>query len=434
MFHAASAQKYVDASTLTIIGRTCPMEGHPYYRVDTTRYRFDNATIRHYCGYPAGVAVLFTTDSRRIEARWTTAPRNYGWNMTPVLQRGMDLYVRENGVWTMAGAARPGLQDRHASTIVEHMDGQPKECMLYLPAWSELLTLEIGVDEGASVTPLESPYKHRVIVFGSSVTHGASASRPGMTYPARMSRMTGIEFVNLGYSGNCMLQPEFARLLAETDADAFLFDAFSNPSPKMIRERLDAFVATLVKAHPDKPLIFMQTHWHTAGNLDQEAAKFHRERIDTADGMMRRLAKQRLLPRRRMVLRPGRRGNHRLRPRFRPGLRPHDLGAAAPHPEDPAQIRNPVVRAHCAGFRSPATESLRFQRGDFLRISRLQKIFALFDWCCLPLFGRQSSLNRGVCRGGFVPFGGKRYPKPLARAVVGFCASHLSRTHPSRCG
>ena len=80
--------------------------------------------------------------------------------------------------------------------------------------------------------------------------------------------------------------------LTKTDADAFLFDAFSNPSPKMIRERLDAFVATLVKAHPDKPLIFMQTHWHTAGNLDQEAAKFHRERIDTADGMMRRLAKQ----------------------------------------------------------------------------------------------------------------------------------------------
>ena len=48
MFHAASAQKYVDASTLTIIGRTCPMEGHPYYRVDTTRYRFDNATLRHH--------------------------------------------------------------------------------------------------------------------------------------------------------------------------------------------------------------------------------------------------------------------------------------------------------------------------------------------------------------------------------------------------
>ena len=285
------------------------MEGIPITG-SARRATFQQPTIRHYCGYPAGVAVRLTTDSRRIEARWTTAPRSYGWNMTPVLQRGMDLYVHENGVWTMAGAARPGLQDRHASTIVEHMDGQPKECMLYLPAWSELLTLEIGVDEGASVTPLESPYKHRVIVFGSSVTHGASA-RPGMTYPARMSRMTGIEFVNLGYSGNCMLQPEFARLLAETDADALLFDAFSNPSPKMIRERLDAFVATLVKAHPDKPLIFMQTHWHTAGNLDGRPrvpqADRHRGRDDAAAG---EAIRQRLLPRRRMVLRPGRRGNH----------------------------------------------------------------------------------------------------------------------------
>ena len=410
MFHAASAQKYVDASTLTIIGRTCPMEGHPYYRVDTTRYRFDNATIRHYCGYPAGVAVLFTTDSRRIEARWTTAPRNYGWNMTPVLQRGMDLYVRENGVWTMAGAARPGLQDRHASTIVEHMDGQPKECMLYLPAWSELLTLEIGVDEGASVTPLESPYKHRVIVFGSSVTHGASASRPGMTYPARMSRMTGIEFVNLGYSGNCMLQPEFARLLAETDADAFLFDAFSNPSPKMIRERLDAFVATLVKAHPDKPLIFMQTHWHTAGNLDQEAAKFHRERIDTADGMMRRLAKQYD----NVYFLDG----EWFFGRDAEGTIDCDHGSdlgydrmiserLPTYPEDPAQIRNPVVRAHCAGCRLKLSFSTR---GFFAYLP------AAKDICTLRLvlfaaFWSAKGLNRGVCRGRYFWW---QKPKPSA--------------------
>lgn len=290
--HTAAARKYVDASTLTLIGRTCPMEGNPYYRVDTTRYHFDNAAIRRYCGYPAGVAVLFTTDSRSIEARWTTTPRSYGWNMTPVMQRGMDLYIRRDGIWTMAGAARPGLEDQHSGTIVEHMDRQPRECMLYLPTWSELLTLEIGVDDDATVTPLASPYKHRVIVFGSSITHGASASRPGMAYPARMSRMTGIEFVNLGYSGNCKLQPEFARLLAETDADAFLFDAFSNPSPELIRERLEAFVAALVEAHPDKPLIFMQTHWHAAGNFNNEAAQFHRERIATADRMMRRLAKQ----------------------------------------------------------------------------------------------------------------------------------------------
>ena len=101
--HTATARKYVDASTLTLIGRTCPMEENPYYRVDTARYHLDNATIRRYYGYPAGVAVLFTTNSGSIEARWTTTPRSYGWNMSPVMQRGMDLYLRHNVILMMAG-------------------------------------------------------------------------------------------------------------------------------------------------------------------------------------------------------------------------------------------------------------------------------------------------------------------------------------------
>ena len=291
--HTAAARKYVDASTLTLIGRTCPMEGNPYYRVDTARYHFDNAAIRRYCGYPAGVAVLFTTDSRSIEARWTTTPRSYGWNMTPVMQRGMDLYIRRDGIWTMAGAARPGLEDRHSGTIVEHMDRQPRECMLYLPTWSELLTLEIGVDDDATVTPLASPYKHRVIVFGSSITHGASASRPGMAYPARMSRMTGIEFVNLGYSGNCKLQPYFADYLADVkDADAMVFDAFSNPGAEMIAERLIPFIARIRESLPETPLIFVQTIYRESRNFDlqsdkNEAAKQAMARQQMAEAVKR---------------------------------------------------------------------------------------------------------------------------------------------------
>ena len=290
--HTAAARKYVDASTLTLIGRTCPMEGNPYYRVDTARYHFDNAAIRRYCGYPAGVAVLFTTDSRSIEARWTTTPRSYGWNMTPVMQRGMDLYIRRDGIWTMAGAARPGLEDRHSGTIVEHMDRQPRECMLYLPTWSELLTLEIGVDDDAVVTPLASPYKHRVIVFGSSITHGASASRPGMAYPAQLERATGFEFVNLGASGQCKMEQFFAHVAAACEADAFLFDSFSNPSAQQIEERLEPFVATIRAAHPTTPLIFLQTEVRESRNFNDKIRKFEDDKRAASEAGMQRLLKQ----------------------------------------------------------------------------------------------------------------------------------------------
>ena len=55
---------------------------------------------------------------------------------------------------------------------------------------------------------------------GSSVTHGLAASRPGMTYGARFGRDNGFYCFNLGFSGKSKLQPEYARYLADVEADA----------------------------------------------------------------------------------------------------------------------------------------------------------------------------------------------------------------------
>lgn len=59
-----------------------------------------------------------------------------------------------------------------------------------------------------------------------------------MTYPAQLSRMTGLQFLSLGCSGHSKLQVYFADVLAASDVDAFVFDAFSNPSPKEMRKRI----------------------------------------------------------------------------------------------------------------------------------------------------------------------------------------------------
>ena len=67
------------------------------------------------------------------------------------------------------------------------------------------------------------------------------------------------------------------------------------------------------------------------------------------------------------------------------------------------------------------TSDYRFEK--LYRENRIEKrLDSQYPYLDLPFFR--------ICD----TFGGKRYPKPLARAVVGFCASHLSRTHPSRCG
>ena len=167
-----------------------------------------------------------------------------------------------------------------------------KECLIYLPGWWQLTKLEIGVDEGATIEGIPSPFRHKVIVHGSSITHGASASRPAMNYPARLSRNLGIDFINFGFSGLCKMQPQFLEFLKTCEADAFVFDAFSNPSEKQIKERLNNFVEELVKAHPGKPLIFIQSPIDQDSDFDTKKYAARMSLTKTAAEMMKVLAKK----------------------------------------------------------------------------------------------------------------------------------------------
>ena len=114
-------------------------------------------------------------------------------------------------------------------------------------------------------------FKKKIVVYGSSILQGASASRPGMAYPARLSRSSGYNFINLGLSGNGKMEKEVAGMLANIDADAFILDCIPNPSPKEITERAVGFVMTLREKHPDTPIIIIQTLIRETGNFNQKA-------------------------------------------------------------------------------------------------------------------------------------------------------------------
>lgn len=280
--------RYVDASTLTVIGKAMPTE-QPYNRIDTTRYKATKAT-RNHCYYPTGMAVVFRTDSPVIKARWTTTGRTPGVNWTAIAQKGLDLYIRRDGKWVTAGVGRPkvsGKNNQHEDTIINDMAPGEKECLLYLPLYDALSKLELGVTEGSEIVAMENPFRHKIVVYGSSITHGASASRSGMAYPAQLERSTGLYFVNLGFSGQCLMQPEFATYLADVETEAFVFDAFSNPSAAIINERFDAFVDALRRTHPTTPLIFLQTEVRESGNFNTKTEQFESEKRAAAEQQIR---------------------------------------------------------------------------------------------------------------------------------------------------
>ena len=291
---SASAEKWVDARDLAIHGHTQKCEQHPYHRIDHAATNL-NKKLATMAEEAAGLYVTFKTNSSFIAASWSIVPHRTRDNMSMIIQRGLDLYIKQDGEWRYAQSSRitpdPAVTS-YKKLLVKRLPKEEKVFMLYLPGWSEVKSLQIGIEEGATIEGTPSPFRHKVVVYGSSITHGACASRAGMTYTAIMSRNLGIDFINFGFAGQCMMQPEFLEILQKCEADAFIFDTFSNPSAKVIEARLANFVEGITKAHPGKPLIFIQSAIPLETCVDPGKRAKRELRFGTAARIMKELQKQ----------------------------------------------------------------------------------------------------------------------------------------------
>lgn len=280
--------RFTEASDLNLIGKIHDDTTVPYHRVDTCVYKgfTEGENIQVRC--PAGLAVLFKTDSPVISVLPDYGYMNKGSNTMGIALRGYDLYIKKDGEWLYAASKAPaeGREENNLVLIRDLPEGE-KECMLYLPIYSELYSLKIGTAQDSEISPLESPFRHRVGIFGSSFTQGISISRPGMSYPMQFMRNTGIQILGLGCSGNCKMQPYFADVLADADVDALIFDSFSNPDAAMIEERLFPFIERIREAHPDIPLIFMQTIYREGRNFCTSAEAKEKAKVEMAEKLMK---------------------------------------------------------------------------------------------------------------------------------------------------
>ncbi len=284
---------FTEASKLNLIGKIHENTPNPYHRVDTVRYKGFTKSENEQVRVPAGLAVLFKTNSSVIsvncEQKWS---RTMSSTMT-LASRGFDLYIKDGDKWLWAAAAAPKAgPERKNLILIKDMNHEDKECLLFLPIYTELGSVQIGVEKGSELKALESPFRHRVGIFGSSFTHGISTSRAGMSYPMQLMRWTGIQFLSLGCSGNCKMQPYFADVLCDADVDALVLDVFSNPDAKMIEERLFPFIEQIQKAHPDIPLIFQQTIYREKRNFNLITDKAEIKKQEIAEKLMKEACKK----------------------------------------------------------------------------------------------------------------------------------------------
>jgi hypothetical protein len=233
-----------------------------------------------------GFCVRFVTDAREIFGRWTLRSDHLALEHMPSTGvSGLDLYVRDQGKWYWLGVGRPSQYPTNQKNLVQGLSGEPREYLLYLPLYNGVESVQIGISPEAMLAkPLVRTSRNKTICFyGTSITQGGCASRPGMAYTAILGRMLDQPTVNLGFSGNGPMDLEMARFLAELDPAIYVIDSLPNMDSTLVKERAEAFVKILREARPETPILLVE-------NITYQNAEFVSSRRDSYVGKNAALA------------------------------------------------------------------------------------------------------------------------------------------------
>ena len=266
--HPAWAEtRWVDAKSLTVEGQGWSETTAPYDRLPPEAEAKVRTAVWGLSRHSAGICIRFQTDSPEIHAKWKlTSSRLAMPHMAATGVSGLDLYVRttkDGGTtssWKWLASGQPKAQENRVK-LVSGISRVSREYLLYLPLYNGVSELTVGVAEDAALEP-GSPRpegKRRPLVFyGTSITQGGCASRPGMVHTSILGRWLDRPVINLGFSGNGKMEDEVVAFIEEIDAAVFIIDCLPNMVASDVTKRTRPLVERLRKRRPDTPILLVE--------------------------------------------------------------------------------------------------------------------------------------------------------------------------------
>ena len=210
----------------------------------------------------SGGQIRFRTNSPKVavKVRLPEAPQMY--HMPPTGEGGVDAYIGSPSIMAFAGTARfLAGQKEYVSELFSDPEAptlkEQRQFTLNLPLYKGVEEIWIGLEPQSSlIEPAEYDSDKKVIFYGTSITQGGCASRPGMSYTNMLSRRMNLEFINLGFSGNGKGEPELAQLAAQiTDPACLVLDYEANCTTEGYFATLPAFIDIYREHHPEVPIV-----------------------------------------------------------------------------------------------------------------------------------------------------------------------------------
>ena len=234
-----------------------------YFRIPKDQKDLVSEAVYWLAGQPSGGQIRFITNAKKISVKVKNKGDYLMCHMACTGQQGVDLYYKRKKdkqyhFFTCAKFAAPTTE--FESVIFEADEKEEKEIIINLPLYEGLEEILIATEQDAYIKKAKDrKIKGRVVIYGTSITQGGCASRPGMAFSNILSRRLDVEFINLGFSGSGLGEIELANIATSIDdVNLLILDYEANGGATGdMKSNLEPFIDTFRKRYPLTPILVM---------------------------------------------------------------------------------------------------------------------------------------------------------------------------------
>lgn len=219
-----------------------------------------NDGVKTLAWYTSGGMIRFRTSSSSIAVKTELYSDYYMTHMPNSGSCGFDLYIGEgkNKIFKSNKMADYLKKDFNA-LFTDLESTEERECTIYMPLYNGVNKLFIGVLSGSEIkAPSPFTIEKPVLFYGSSITQGGCASRPGNSYTHILTRWLDANMINLGFSGSGRGEIAVAEAIASIPLSAFVMDYdYNAPNVEHLEKTHEKFFLTIREKQPGLPVVFV---------------------------------------------------------------------------------------------------------------------------------------------------------------------------------
>jgi hypothetical protein len=248
-----------DASPFKLIGFNWFEQEHLYRRLPLINREPFPAGVEASAWNTAGGQIKFSSNTAKITLKVELREAHLMDHMPQTGSSGFDLYCGEPQQEKFCGVTRFKCGDgNYCHEIFNCNDGKMRNFTLNFPLYCGVKEVQIGLTATAKVLP-PPPFVSTapIVAYGTSITQGGCASRPGSCYTNILSRHLNAPFINLGFSGAGRGEPVMAELLASLTKPRLIILDYEANAKETLPDTLPHFITVIRRQHQFVPILLI---------------------------------------------------------------------------------------------------------------------------------------------------------------------------------